>query len=101
MEDGGAGERRWETVLHSDVWGKFQKRLDGTTESRPSSSLILTYRATLENDWTGRETAVRPRPTLRTDGLPRCEHWADPGLDLVGSDGVGSAIVWVWFGSGF
>ena len=46
-EDGGG---RWGTVLHSDVWGKFQKRPDGTTECRPSSSLILTCRATLETD---------------------------------------------------
>ena len=59
----GDGRGRWGTVLHSDVWGKFQKRPDGTTECRPSSPLILTCRATLENDRTGRQTAVRPRPS--------------------------------------
>ena len=32
------------------------------TECRPSSTLIFTCRATLENDRTGRQTAVRPRP---------------------------------------
>ena len=63
-DDGG----RWGTVLQSDVWGKFQERRDGTTECRPSSSLILTCRATLENDRTGRQIAVRPGPgSGRTD----------------------------------
>ena len=68
-EDGGVRHRTagddggwWGTVLHSDVWGKFQKRLDETTECRPSSTLILTCRATLENDRTGRQAAVRPGP---------------------------------------
>ena len=65
MGDGGG---QWGTVLHSDVWGKFQKRPDGTTECRPSSSLILTCRATLENNRTGRQAAVRPGPgSGRTD----------------------------------
>ena len=41
--------------------GKFRKRRDGTTKCRPSSSLIPTCRATLENDWTGRQNVVRPR----------------------------------------
>ena len=48
--------------------GKFRKRRDGTTECRPSSSSIPTCRATLENDRTGRQAAVRPRPgSGRTD----------------------------------
>jgi len=64
----GDGGGRWGTVLHSDEWGKLQKRPDGTTGCRPSSSLIFTCRATLENDRTGRQTAVRPRPgSGRTD----------------------------------
>ena len=42
--------------------GQFRKRRDGTTECRPSSSLNSTCRATLENDRTGRQAAVRPRP---------------------------------------
>ena len=50
------------------MWGKFQKRPDGTTGCRPSSSLILTCRATLENDRTGRHATVRPGPgSGRTD----------------------------------
>ena len=41
---------------------------DGMTECRPSSSLIHTCRATLENDRTGRQNVVRPRPgSGRTD----------------------------------
>ena len=64
----GDGRGRWGTVLHSDARGKFRERPDETTECRPSSSLILTCRATLENDRTGRQTAVRPRPgSGRTD----------------------------------
>jgi len=51
----GDGMGRWGTALHSDVWGKFRKRPDGTTECRPSSSSNPTYRATLENDRTGRQ----------------------------------------------
>ena len=48
--------------------GKFRKRQDGTTEGSLSSSLISTCRATLENDRTGRQAAVRPRPgSGRTD----------------------------------
>ena len=46
--------------------GKFRKRRDGTTECRPSSSSIPTCRATLENDRTGRQAAVRPRPEGKT-----------------------------------
>jgi len=70
LETVGDGGGRWGTVLHSDVWGKFQKSLDGMTESHPSLSLILTCRATLENDRTGRQTTFHPRPSSgRTDCL--------------------------------
>ena len=48
--------------------GKFRKRRDGTTECRPSSSLIPTCRATLENDRTGRQNVVRPRPPFLLAG---------------------------------
>ena len=78
VEDGGKqrkttgdGGKRWGTV--GDVpslrcVGQVPERPDGTTECRPPSSLILTCRATLENDWTGRQTAVRPGPgSGRTD----------------------------------
>ena len=37
-------------------------RRDETVKRSPSSSFIPTCRATLENDRTGRQTAVRPRP---------------------------------------
>ena len=46
----------------------LRKRPDGRTKCRPSSSSNPTCRATLENDRTGRQTAVRPRPgSGRTD----------------------------------
>ena len=48
---GNRGER-WGTVLHSDVWSKFQKRPEGTTECHLSSSSVLTCWTTLENDRT-------------------------------------------------
>ena len=55
-------------VFDSDLSGNFRKRPDGTTKCRPSSSSNPTCRATLENDRTGRQTAVRPCPGLgRTD----------------------------------
>ena len=52
LKTAGDGGGRWGVVLHSDVWGKFQKTPDETTECRPSSSFILTYR-------TGRQTTIR------------------------------------------
>ena len=63
--------KRWGTVGDGPSLrcvGQVPEKTDGTTECRPSSSLILTCRATLENDGTGRQTAVRPRPgSGRTD----------------------------------
>ena len=70
-EDGGGwrgtagddGDDRISSVLGREFFslGKLKKRRDGTTECPPSSSLISTCRATLENDQTGRQNVVRPR----------------------------------------
>ena len=49
-------------VLSSNLSGKFRKRRDGTTKCRPSSSFILTCRASCQKDRTGRLNVVRPRP---------------------------------------
>ena len=68
-------------VLSSNLSGKFRKRRDGTTKCRPSSSFILTCRASCQKDRTGRRNVVRPRPgPRRTDcpvenTAPRCASW--------------------------
>ena len=55
-------------VFNFYLSGNLRGWPDGTTKCRPSSSSIPTCRATLENDRTGRQAAVRPGPGLgRTD----------------------------------
>jgi len=77
-----------EMVLSSNLSGKLRKRRDGTTQCRPSSSLILTCRASSQKDRTGRQNVVRPRPGPgRTDcpveNTAFIFMWWDFGLGLL------------------
>ena len=57
--DGGpqviAGERnrQQEMVLHSHVWGKFQKGTDRVVNTVGPSACVLIVRQLLKIDWTG------------------------------------------------
>ena len=73
---------------------------DGTANRSPSSSFIPTCRATWENDWMGRQNAVRPRPWISRMAFIRKDDKPHDQRHIPVGDGGDGRWWWVTVGDG-